>query len=372
MTMLFNDPIVNADPKLQQLIGRIRFDKEKQEIAIFLILMGLPEVIQPLTHIASLINGEEDEEGDFFTVTEGLLFSALFGYICCVLTGLGAMFVGIAEYFQGFGSKNISIAVSIFMQSAYILTVSSCMRVTRVASEGSSFVVGSLDSEPNTKLLAAMGVLAIISYWFGMLGSISFLLFSLAKFQEGKPEERDGNYYRGRLAFYSCILLLGGVSQLVVGIHLERTYELNGGPLPNDAFVKVAMYVVTYPSIAIAVGCTQILNGFWGILRQCGVLQAADGGAFVTSIWVGWLIQLCLQIVVQPSVLPGGTAAAVPPTVTAFAFGMNFMPAYLDYKANSLPATLDRSFYGLEEIVDDEMEEVEGRRNSSETFHDNP
>lgn len=369
--MLFNDPIVASDPKVQQVIGRIRFDKEKQEIAIFLILMGLPEVIQPLTHIAGLINGSVDENGDFFTVTEGLLFSALFGYICCVLTGLGAMFVGIAEFFQGFGSKNISIFVSIFMQSAYILTVSSCMRVTRVASEGSSFVVGSLEPEPNTQLLAAMGVLAIIAYWFGMLGSISFLLFSLAKFQEGKPEERDGNYYRGRLAFYSCILMLGGVTQLVVGAHLENTYDLKGGPLPDDSFVKVAMYLITYPSIAIAVGCVQILNGLWGILRQCGVLKAEDGGAFVASIWFGWLVQLVLQIMVQPSVLPGGTAAAVPPTVTAFAFGMNFMPAYLDYKANSLPPTISRAFYGLEPVLE-EVEEAAPMRTSTESFHNNP
>lgn len=249
--------LLNGDPKLMQLVGRLRFDKEKQEIAILLILMGLPEVIQPLTHIAVLINGSEDEDGNLFTVTEGLLFSALFGYVCCVLTGLGAMFVGMAELFRNYGSKNISIAVSIFMQSAYILTVSSCMRVTRVASEGSNFVVGELDGEPNAQLLAAMGVLAIIAYWFGMLGSISFLLLSLAKFQEGKPHERDGNYYRGRLAFYSFILLLGGVSQLVVGVHLESTYKLGGGAFPEASFVKVAMYLVTYPSLAIAVGCVQ-------------------------------------------------------------------------------------------------------------------
>lgn len=86
-------------------------------------------------------------------------------------------------------------------------------------------------------------------------------------------------------------------------------------------------------------------------MRQCGVLRQEDGGAFVTAIWVGWLIQLVVQILIQPSVLPGSTAAALPPTVTAFAFGMNFMPAYLDYKANSLPAEITDQYYGLDSTL---------------------
>lgn len=89
-------------------------------------------------------------------------------------------------------------------------------------------------------------------------------------------------------------------------------------------------------------------------MRQCGVFNPDDGGAFKLSIWMGWLVQLVLQIIVQPSILPGADGAAAPPTLTAFAFGMNFMPAYLDYKANSLPAEIDRSYYGLGPLPDEE------------------
>jgi hypothetical protein len=379
--------MMEDDPKMKRLVGQVRFDRDKQQIAALLILMGLPEVIQPLAGIASLINGKEVEGVGFVTVTKGLPMSTLIGALCCVLTGIGAMAVGIGELFHNFGSKRLSTGVSIFMQTAYILTVSSCMNVTRVASKGSNFDVpiGSLQSatgeEPNAQLLAAMGVLAILAYWFGMLGSISFLLISLAKFQEGKPQERDGNYYRGRLAFYSCILLLGGLSQLVVGAHLEYTYALRGGPLPGGTLVSVAMYLIKYPSLAITVGVvqvcavetaltccllvlslpsywiilsdlSQVLNGFWGILRQCRVFQPNDGGAFVCSVYFGWLVQLVLQIMVQPSILPGTAFLQVPPTVTAFAFGMNFMPAYLDSKANSLPAEISPEYYGLDPLPD--------------------
>ena len=360
------------DPKMKKLLGQVRSGKEVQQLGCLLMVVGFAEIVQPLTWIAGLINGGQDDDGNPITVTSGLPFSTLFGYLCCVLIGILSVLVGYAAALHNSGNKNITMAVSIFVQSAYILTVSTCMNVTRVASNGNNFDVplGSLSGqeglpEPNAKLLAAMGVLAIISYWFGMLGSISLLLGSLQKFQEGKPEERPADYYRGRLLFYSFVLFLGGFAQLVVGAHLEHIYSLGGGPLPNGAFVKCAMLLIRYPSLAITVGLVQIFNAFWGALRYFGVLKAQDGGLFVSSIWFGWIVQLILQIMVQPSILPGAVAARAPPTLTAFAFGMNFMPAFLDSKANGMPAETDRAYYGL-----DENEENHSENNTSENLSD--
>ena len=93
-----------------------------------------------------------------------------------------------------------------------------------------------------------------------------------------------------------------------------------------------------------------MFNGIWGMLRKAGVLDSDDGGAFVCSIWFGWFVQLVLQIMVQPSILPGAIGARAPPELAAFAFGMNFMPAYLDSKANSMPAEIDREYYGLDPL----------------------
>jgi len=83
-------------------------------------------------------------------------------------------------------------------------------------------------------------------------------------------------------------------------------------------------------------------------MRQFGVLHAADSdGAFPVSIWFGWLVQLAMQIITQPGSLPGGAAAANAPTVAAFAFGLNFMPAYLDSKARNTPDVLGPEYYGI-------------------------
>mmetsp|Transcript_56978 Transcript_56978/g.138810 ORF Transcript_56978/g.138810 Transcript_56978/m.138810 type:complete len:408 (+) Transcript_56978:176-1399(+) len=332
------------------LVGNLRKSKEVTEIGCLLMLVGLAEIIQPLTWIAGLINGGTDDEGNPTTITTGLSFATLFGYLCCVTIGVMSVLVGyVAAFHPRAGNPKITTFVAVFVQTAYILTVASCMNITRVASSGKNYEVppGSLSEyeQPNARLLAAMGVLAILAYWFGMLGSISVLLGSLIKFQSNKGHERDGTYYGGRLLFYSFILFLAGLSQTVVGVQLYMIYGT--GPIPENSFYKVAMLIVTYPVLSIVVGCVQMFNGLWGMLRKLGILvPKEDSGLFVCMIWAGWFIQLVIQIIVQPSILPGAAAARAPPTLTAFSFGMNFMPAYLDSKAKSLPENIDADYYG--------------------------
>ena len=112
----------NKDSNTNKLLGQLRFETEKQQLGCLLMVTGLPEIIQPLTWIAGLINGGEDEFGDPITVTEGLPFSTLFGYVCCVIIGVLAVLVGYAAAFHNGGSKELTLAVSIFVQTAYILT----------------------------------------------------------------------------------------------------------------------------------------------------------------------------------------------------------------------------------------------------------
>ena len=86
------------------------------------------------------------------------------------------------------------------------------------------------------------------------------------------------------------------------------------------------------------------------MLRKLGVVSQ-EGGIFATSIWAGWFLQLVLQIVVQPSYLADLGATRAPPELAAFAFGMNFMPAYLDSKGQELPNIIEPEYYG--EVGDD-------------------
>jgi len=80
------------------------------------------------------------------------------------------------------------------------------------------------------------------------------------------------------------------------------------------------------------------------MLRQLGCVSR-NGSAFVCSIWFGWVVQLVIQCLVQPSILPGLVSVREPPELIAFCFGMNFMPAYLDSKSRSLSPCIRPDYY---------------------------
>ena len=80
------------------------------------------------------------------------------------------------------------------------------------------------------------------------------------------------------------------------------------------------------------------------MLRKVGWISR-NGNVFVWSIWFGWMAQLVIQILVQPSILPGVASLREPPELTAFCFGLNFMPAFLDSKSRSLPESIEPQYY---------------------------
>jgi hypothetical protein len=169
------------------------------------MLVGLAEVIQPTTWIAGLVNGSPTDAGT--TDTKGLPFSTLMGYVFGVAVGVVSVLIGYSAAFpqqqpqHQFPASRGAKLITTLTCSIFVLTVSTCMTVTRITSDGKLFLQSSsakpppiLDDEPNNRSLAAMSVLFIVSYWFGMLGSISVLLGSLGKFQLGQEgHERDGS-----------------------------------------------------------------------------------------------------------------------------------------------------------------------------------
>jgi hypothetical protein len=175
-------PSTNAMSKAQDLthlLGKLRASKEVTEIGCLLMLLGLAEVVQPATWIAGLVNGSQTNPGT--TETKGLPFSAFIGYVFCAAIGVVTVLVGYAAAFpqqspqhqfpSSKAGKLITTFSAIFVQTAYVLTISACMYVTRIASEGKSFLRSSappgtvpppvLEDEPNNRLLAAMGVLLV-------------------------------------------------------------------------------------------------------------------------------------------------------------------------------------------------------------------
>jgi hypothetical protein len=188
--------------------------------------------------------------------------------------------------------------------------------------------------------------MSVFAYGFTSIGSIAFMEFALFAYHNGKQADRGGVYFFGRMGFYTFMLTLAGLSQLLLGCYLLHNF--GSGPLAGP--VGVAVYVVSFPEIAILVGLVQTINGLWGLFRS--IFNMAHWGpndnSYPISILIQWFLMLTLQIMTQISYPPADTLAAAAPTVALISVGLNVMPAYLDHKMRNLPAVISEDYYGPE------------------------
>jgi len=179
-----------------------------------------------------------------------------------------------------------------------------------------------------------------------LLEALLFFLFSLYAYQSGKPEARNASYYRGRMGFYCGMLFIAGFTQLVLGAYIINNFgggELEMGP------IAVAVFVVNFPAIAVFVGLIQILNAIWGLARYLklgGLGQDKTCYAYQISVFIGWFLQFALQVLTEVSYLPGGAESQALAAITTISVGLNLMPAYLDYKARTVPEKFDADYFG--------------------------
>jgi hypothetical protein len=159
--------------------------------------------------------------------------------------------------------------------------------VGKTARSGVGFIPAAYDpSEGDVRFVGAMGMLGILGYGAGFLGSLAFIQFALYQYQSGNAQSRPGSYYRGRLSFYCFELFLVGLSQFLLGIYTISSF----GKDPLDFPVGVAMYTVYFPEISIFCGLLQILVSIFGFCRSLGV---ANGPTRLSLSLAGFAPSLC-------------------------------------------------------------------------------
>jgi hypothetical protein len=326
------------------------------------MVTGICAIIQPLANIASLIgpNGT--------SASSGIPLSALFGGLCLVSIGITSVFTGYNQIVHDWGNKHLTGALVILTQTAFITYITDMVDVGKSARTGQAFIPPEYNpTESDVKFVGAMGILGIVAYGFTFVGSISFMQFSLYAYQAGKPQDRDSKYYHGRMGFYTGMLFLAGLTQLMLGSFLASNFG-GGGALEHGA-IGVKLYVVNFPAISILVGLVQLFNAIWGFARSRGMLLGGSGSSdislFQVSMFVGWFLQVTLQIITQVSYSMGMAFAPAAPTIFCLSFGLNLMPAFLDYKMRNTPENILPEFYGMDgngsatAAVQDELEVTE-------------
>ena len=339
-------------------LGRERLQSDKRQRAGLLMMQGAAALVYPLANIATLVgpNGT--------TANMGLPVSSLISSVLVVVMGIQGMVLGYLGLVHDVGHKYLTGFLAVFIQLAWMSYLTDLTTVGRGARSGMAFISpGYHPTASDVRFVGAMGMIGIIAYGLGFLGSLAFYAFDLYTFQSGKPEKRPGGYYRGRLGFYCFAFFLAGISQFLLGVHIIN--KLSSGPLVKGP-IAVAMYFVSFPEISVAVGLLQMIVATYGMARA--YLHFADGPdnhSFQFAALILWICVVSMQILTQFAYAPGGMAAAGAPSVTMLTLGLHVLPAYLDYKMRTVPETISASYYGLgpvaaEDVMAQDNTESEG------------
>lgn len=153
---------------------------------------------------------------------------------------------------------------------------------------------------------------------------------------------------------YVGILLCAGLVQFLLGVWCQVRFEMDA---LKDGPITVAFWIITYPGINIFVGWVQIINGAWGLARTRGLCETKPN-SYQYSLAFQWLCVLCLQDITTIAYW-GAKMAPAAPTFAAFSLPLSLMPAFLDHKRTSLPATFSDDYYGVPITNNSEENEIE-------------
>jgi hypothetical protein len=349
-------------------IGKRRLMADRRQLAGLMLVLGTCAAFQPLASVASLTGIEEDvgSEEDVGRSNSAMENALLASGLVQVIFGILAMIVGYLYLVHDYSDYRLTGVLILLTQLAWMPFITGMVEIGKAASgpyiietrrtvSGESIILQDyvvnpfipedyLPNERDVQFFGAIGILGILSYGTGFIGSLAFTEFALYAFDVGKPTHRDARYYRGRLVFYSFVMAIAGISQLLLGSYI--LFNFGNGPLIPS--VGVSMYQVYFPEITVAIGCTQVITGYFGVGRYLNYVPVGPNDhQFQIVALVGWLLQLSLQYIVQICYGPNDENAASLPSLALLSLGLNILPAFLDLKMRSTPMFLTNEYYGL-------------------------
>jgi hypothetical protein len=310
--------------------------------------------IFPMAGLSSLVGP------DGTTASEGIPAAALSASVFVISMGMMGMVMGYLQLVHDYGNKLFTGFLILYTQLAYVPFITDLTAVGRGARSGAAFFPAEAGaSEGDVRFVGAMGMMGILGYGTCFLGSFALVQFALYSFQIGKPENRPGSYYRGRMTLYCFAVFLVGLAQFLLGLHLKNSF--GDGPLEFGA-VSVAMFYVNFPEISIFVGLVQMVVSLFGMARRFGIRNSPTDHSYQYALLFQWVMVVSMTVVTQVAYSPGDAAAALAPSVAMLTLGSNVMPAFLDFKMRTVPEKFPANYYYADEqgiISADKVVEIE-------------
>jgi hypothetical protein len=330
---------VNSLSRLLYVLGQRGYQGDLRQFGGVLFALSICATFYPMADLSSLV-GPDDSTAD-----TGLPLSSLIGAVFVIAIGLSGMLVGYLQVVHDYSHVLLTAWVLVIVQTAWISYITAMVDVGKAAAKGSPMFGLEYDaSDSAVWFYGAMGILGIIAYGFCFLGGLAFVSFALFAYQTGKPGERNGGYFRGRLRIYAFMVFIAGLAQLMLGAYTINVFS-NGPLVPA---IDVAMFTISYPEISVAVGIVYVMNGLWGVYRT---FTRPTDDYYQMSLALQWFLTISLTILTQIAYQPGASYAAAAPSRSCLMIGASLMPALLDYKARHTPEELDGDYYGLNSVV---------------------
>ncbi|KAI2494239.1 hypothetical protein MHU86_20296 [Fragilaria crotonensis] len=324
--------------------GNEKFRSDLRQFGGLLLVLSMCATFYPMYSIAIYAGSP--------TASEGISLGLLIGSLFILAIGISGALVGYLQIVHDYSNVFMTTWMVVIVQTAWIPYLAEMSDIGMNAAKGYPIFGLYLDTDADVWFYGAMGILGVFSYGFCFLGSLALLCFSLYAYQVGKPGDRAKGYYSSRLCFYSFMVFVAGLAQLMLGAYTLA--NISKGPIEPPP--SVAMFTITYPEISVTVGLIYMLNGLWGIFRA---YSRPTDDYLPLSLAFQWLLTITLTILTQIVYLPGADMAAALPTRGCLMLGAHLMPAFLDYKARTTSEVVDADSYALNGKTENEKVALE-------------
>uniref|UniRef100_A0A7S4AXC9 Uncharacterized protein n=1 Tax=Pseudo-nitzschia australis TaxID=44445 RepID=A0A7S4AXC9_9STRA len=319
-----------------------RFQSDARQFGGLLMLLSFAALINSMSGIISAYG----PNGAVVTDAKEPPFWILFSYFCQFIWATVGAFTGYMACVHDYSSKWINVFLMVAIQTIWIGYITMMVMAGQGAREDvftNPFVPPVYNPKPaDIRFIGAMGIFGVICYGIGFAGSIAFMIWGLQSYTMN-TKSHSGDYFKGRMYFYSSILAIAGMIQFLLGCVVRGQY---GDSLFRYGPVTCVFWVITYPGINIFIGLIQMFNGVWGIARAMGMCNFGALHFFQWSLALQWVFVLVLQDLVT-SAYWGTSMAVYGPMLATWSLGLTLMPAYLDHKHQSLPETFPVYYYGI-------------------------
>lgn len=326
MTMGLSMELKSTELKVQSVRDVYRTAGMLAVFSVFLLVEGMVRVT---LIIASNHDGDWDgEAGETFP-------------------GVVLLLGGVIEVIAGFGGLLRALAVILFdyhnaavTQFSVILMFLGWFTFVVFVFADPAYAVSQAKESPVVGLslgqykgVVTLGILGSVAYCAALQGGQMFFALQLLMTEKEKGSQYTSSYYGARLMYYSALALIGGVSQLAIGLLVGG--KVGTGRLLGSERVGAPPYFIVYPELNIAAGLMVVVAAVVGFSRA--VIRSPKGRGLFCGLWaLTWLVQIMFMAAAQlglwaeETLLERRALVFVSGMLVVLSLSLSILPPYMD------------------------------------------